>query len=317
MHSEYSVALPMAVDQALKAHLIRANGQEDLVFALWTPSDGALRRTALIHTPLFPRSGEREVHGNASFHPEYFERVCRGALREDSGIALLHSHPFRGWQAMSADDVRAEEKLAGAVAALTGLQLVGVTVGSDGTWSARVWEHASGRTYERSWCVSVRTVGEQLGVDFADIVLPPPAVRELSRRTVTVWGESAHARLARLRIGIVGLGSVGSLVAEALARMGFERFVLMDFDRVKPHNLDRLVIATEADVGRLKVDVADQRIRAVATAARVDVRPVPWSIVEEQGYYAALDCDVLFSCVDRPRPVDHRPLRLRAPDPSN
>jgi len=90
--------------------------------------------------------------------------------------------------------------------------------------------------------------------------------------------------------------------------MGLAHLILIDFDRVKPHNLDRLVIATEADIGRLKVDVAYERIRAVTTAARVDVRPVPFSVVEEEGYRAALDCDVLFSCVDRPRPrsvLDH------------
>lgn len=308
MHSEYSTALSAAVDDELKAHLIREDRQEDLAFALWTPSDGALRRTALVHTALLPRSGERDVHGNVSFHPEYFERVCREALREGCGIAFLHSHPFPGWQGMSADDVRAEEKMAGAAAALTGLPLLGMTVGSDGTWSARVWEYTGGRAYERRWCVSVRVVGEQFRVHFANHLLSPPAFREMFRRTVSVWGEDAHARLARLRIGIVGLGSVGSLVAEALARMGFQRFVLIDFDRVETHNLDRLVIATDADVGRLKVEVADERIRNVATAASVDVRPVPFSLVEEQGYRAALDSDVLFACVDRPRPrsvIDH------------
>lgn len=308
MHSEYSAALPASVDQALKAHLVRADGQEDLAFALWTPSDAALRRTALVHTLLLPRRGERDVHGNVSFHPEYFERACREAMRGQSGIAFLHSHPFPGWQGMSSDDVRAEEKMAGATAALTGLPLVGMTVGSDGTWSARVWEHVSGRTYERRWCASVRAVGEQLRVDFANHILPPPLPREMFSRTVNVWGEEAHRRLARLRVGIVGLGSVGSFVAEALARMGLGRFVLIDFDRVESHNLDRLVTATRTDVGRLKVDVAAERIRAVATATHVDVRPVPFSIVEEQGYRAALDCDVLFSCVDRPRPrsvIDH------------
>ena len=91
-------------------------------------------------------------------------------------------------------------------------------------------------------------------------------------------------------------------MAEALARMGLGNLVLIDFDRVEPHNLDRLVTATQGDIGRLKVDVAAARIRAVATAQVVDLREVPFSVVERDGYDAALNCDVLFSCVDRPRP---------------
>jgi molybdopterin/thiamine biosynthesis adenylyltransferase len=99
----------------------------------------------------------------------------------------------------------------------------------------------------------------------------------------------------------VGLGSVGSIVAECLARSGFERFVLIDFDEVEAHNLDRLAGATPDDIGRLKVEVAESHIERCHTASEIDVRVVPYSLAEEPGYRAALDCDVLFSCVDRPR----------------
>jgi molybdopterin/thiamine biosynthesis adenylyltransferase len=117
-----------------------------------------------------------------------------------------------------------------------------------------------------------------------------------------VWGAEGHAVLARLRIGIVGLGSVGMAVAENLARTGVERFSLIEFDEVQLHNLDRLQGANcTTDVGRPKIDVAKELIERSATARDVEVRRVPFSVVEPQGYDAALDCDVIFSCVDRPR----------------
>ena len=269
---------------------------------------GDRRESALLHTSSLPRDGERHLHGNVSFEPRYFERVCREAMARRCGIAFMHSHPFPGWQGMSDDDIRAEKKMAGAAAALTGLPLVGLTIGSDGTWSARTWKLGPDRSYERHWCQAVRIVGDGLRVDFADFLLPPPLLREEFRRTVSVWGTHAHGKLARLRVGIVGLGSVGALVAESLARMGLRCFVLIDFDRVEHHNLDRLVIATSEDFGRLKVEVAAERIKQIATAADVDITAVPCSVVEPDGYRAALDCDVLFSCVDRPRPrhiLDH------------
>jgi molybdopterin/thiamine biosynthesis adenylyltransferase len=301
MPREYSVALSEQVNAALQAHLIRADEQEDLTFALWSPSAGAERVTALIHTVVLPEEHDRDIHGNVSFNQQYFERVCRLALTERLGIAFLHSHPFPGWQGMSEDDVAAELRIAGSVGGLTGLPLVGLTIGSDGAWSARFWEHEGARSYTRQWCTIVRVVGDRLRVIYADEVLPRPAFRNLFRRTVTVWGPEAHGDLARLRVGIIGLGSVGGIVAEAVARMGLTRFVLIDFDRVEPHNLDRLITATEGDIGRLKVDVARDRIHAIATAEAVDVRAVSASVVEDAGYRAALDCDVIFCCVDRPR----------------
>jgi len=299
---ERSLAMTDSVNLALRDHLLKGDGEEDLRFALWSPSRGDLRFTSLIHTPILPRLADRQRHGNASFNPQYFERVCAlAAAQPGCGIAFMHSHLGPGWQGMSDDDVRAELKIAGAVTGITDLPLVGLTVGTDATWSARMWPYVGAKKYEREWCASVRSVGTHLRVDFMDAMLPRPAFRELFRRTITVWGEKHHAGLARLRIGIVGLGSVGSLVAETLARMGLGSFVFIDFDEVQAHNLDRLLGATERDIGVLKVAVAERQVRRSATAARVEVRAVPYSVAEETGYRAALDCDVLFSCVDRPR----------------
>lgn len=300
---ERSVAMPESVDAALQNHLIKSDREEDVVFGLWSPSIGANRLTALIHTPVFPLDGDRQRHGNASFNVQYFERVCEmTAAEQGCGIAFMHSHVGPGWQGMSEDDIRAELKIAGAAEGLTDLPLVGLTVGTDGTWSARMWPYVGNKKYEREWCSSVRSVGGQLRANFADSVSPRPALREMFKRTVTVWGEDNHASLARLRFGIVGLGSVGSIVAETLARMGMQCFVLIDFDEVQTHNLDRLLGAVESDIGKPKIEVAERQIRQSATAERVEVRSVPYSLAEEAGYRAALDCDLIFSCVDRPRP---------------
>ncbi|MES3034913.1 MAG: ThiF family adenylyltransferase [Gemmatimonadota bacterium] len=295
-----SVAMSADLHQALCEHLLRVAGDEDLTFALWRPSHGATRSTYMLHAVLWPDVGDRQVHGNVSFNLQYVERVLAEAQAQACGVALLHSHIGPGWQSMSTDDVMAERRIAGSAELLTDLPLVGLTLGTDGTWSARVWEH-DGTRYEPDWCESVRVVGRRLLVSWTDWLVQPPAAREVFRRTRRVWGDVAHGSLARLRIGIAGLGSVGMAVAEGLARAGHERFVLLDFDEAQDHNMDRLQGAhTTDDVGRLKVELADALIRRSATAASVDIRMVPSSVVEEVGYLAALDCDVLMCCVDRP-----------------
>ena len=57
----------------------------------------------------------------------------------------------------------------------------------------------------------------------------------------------------KARIHIVGCGSVGSTVAENLARCGVTKITLYDFDKVEPHNIANQMF-DQNDVGRLKVD---------------------------------------------------------------
>jgi molybdopterin/thiamine biosynthesis adenylyltransferase len=302
MNRRSSVALTAELHAELTTHLVRADGQEDLCFAIWFPSEGARRTSALLHHAVLPVAGERRVHGNASFLPAYFERALDEAMAAGGGLAFLHSHGGPGWQGMSDDDVRAEESHAAATFGATGLPLVGLTLGTDGAWSARTWVRTGPRRYARSWCESVRVVGEQLRVTYHDGLRPAPRPREELRRTISAWGPEAQAHLARLRVGIVGGGSVGSIVAEALARTGIEHVILVDFDSVERVNLDRLLHATIADVGRAKVRVLGDGLRRGATAERFAVDEVEFGVGEETGFRAALDCDILFSCVDRPWP---------------
>ena len=120
--------------------------------------------------------------------------------------------------------------------------------------------------------------------------------------TLSVWGQPAQAQLVRARVGIIGLGSVGSLVAEALSRVGLQNLTYIDFDTVELRNLDRTIEATAADIGRLKVEVAARGTRRSSTAERLELRVAPHNVLKPKGLSSALDCDVLVCCVDRPWP---------------
>lgn len=299
----FSVALTEDLNQHLLAHLVRQDRQEDLCFALWNPSRGIERTSALIYRLVTPNIGDRNVHGNASFNPQYLERVIGEALVQECGIAFLHSHPASGWQDMSHDDISAERLLAPTVTGATGLPLVGLTLGAnDGIWSARVWQKTTPGKYQRQWCESVRVVGTGLTPHHCDRVCPKPIQLPTQSRTISAWGDIAQSNLARIKVGIVGLGSVGSIVAEALARIGLNNLVLIDFDTFKEHNLDRTLNAYHEDThsNQSKVSIAARGIQRSATAVPFSVKSYEYSVCEEAGYRRALECDVLFSCVDRP-----------------
>lgn len=296
-----SVSIIGELNENLSTFLQRPDGQEDICFGLYAPSTGATRSSAILQDVLWPESGDRNVHGNASFNPQYLTRTLFEASKRGVGLALIHSHPMgRGWQGMSPDDVRAESGIAVSAFGATSMPLLGMTQAGDLTWSARFWRRTGYRQYAREDCSHVRFAGRRFGVHFNDEIVPPPPVTSQQIRTVSAWGDDKQADLARLRIGVVGAGSVGGIVAESLARTGTGKLTTIDFDHVEDHNLDRLTYASGGDIGKLKVSCLAEYLNSVATSRNFDVLPIPKSIAEDEAIRAALDCDVLFSCVDRP-----------------
>ena len=80
----YEVVFTSEADSTSNEHLLqhyrRNKLQEDLCFALWRPSTGRLRRVALIDEIILPKNGERSLHGNASFEPDYLARVGKNRV---------------------------------------------------------------------------------------------------------------------------------------------------------------------------------------------------------------------------------------------
>lgn len=299
-----SVALTNALDGQLCEHFDKGPEQEDLTFAFWRPSEGTERATAILYNLALPTASERVLAGNVAFTSDYLLRVLN-AVPVGSGIALIHSHIGPGWQGMSDDDIVAErDRLAEVVESRTGLPLVGLTWGTDGAWSARFWHCDVARAYRLHWASSVRVVGRHLRTTFHPTLMPPVPSTEFQTATVSVWGDEDQAAIARLRIGIVGLGSVGSIVAETLSRIGVSKMTLIDHDRIEPRNIDRTLGTFRRDARRKvpKVKVAERLINSSHTAASMDLRIIQNTLLSEEGLAAALDCDVLFSCVDRPFP---------------
>jgi tRNA threonylcarbamoyladenosine dehydratase len=79
-------------------------------------------------------------------------------------------------------------------------------------------------------------------------------------RTELLIGKEAFAKLSNSHVMVIGLGAVGSYAVEALARGGVGRLSIVDFDTIKYSNFNRQLLAVEANLGRLKVDAARERI---------------------------------------------------------
>ncbi|MFJ9604702.1 ThiF family adenylyltransferase [Streptomyces althioticus] len=306
MIGRFSVAMTSEVAQHLTGHLRRADGQEDCAFVLWRPSTGASRTTALLTEVVLPREDERIVHGTVDFTSAYFLRAAALAAEHGCGLGFIHAHPKgRKWQRLNAVDHEAEASFAAQTQVITGRPLVGLTfAGADAGFGARIWQQPAARRYAPTEAESVRVAGDRLTVTFNNRLLPAPPATNRQLRTISAWGQTAQDDLARLHVGVVGCGSVGMLVVEALARTGIQRLSLFDFDTVEELNLDRLLHANVRDVRlhRAKAHLAARSARRAATATNFRAAPYELSVVEPAGFAAAADCDVIFSCVDRPWP---------------
>lgn len=69
-------------------------------------------------------------------------------------------------------------------------------------------------------------------------------------------------RLKQLRVGLIGMGGIGSNVAMALAELGVGTVHAVDFDKIELSNLNRQVLYSTPEVGELKTTAATRRLAA-------------------------------------------------------
>lgn len=92
-------------------------------------------------------------------------------------------------------------------------------------------------------------------------------------RTVMLLGEQRMEKLKNAAVAVFGLGGVGSFAAEALARCGVGRFLLVDGDRVCPSNINRQLVAAHSTIGCLKAEVMRRRIIDINPNAVLEIFP--------------------------------------------
>jgi len=75
-----------------------------------------------------------------------------------------------------------------------------------------------------------------------------------------LYGVDAYSAIRNAHICVVGIGGVGSWVAEALARSGVGKITLIDMDDVAETNLNRQLVALGSTINEPKVEVMARRI---------------------------------------------------------
>jgi hypothetical protein len=124
-------------------------------------------------------------------------------------------------------------------------------------------------------------------------------------RNERFFGSEGQTAIGNVTVVIVGLGGLGSHVAQQLAYLGVQNYRLVDHDVVTESGLNRLIGARpqDAQARRLKVLVAKRQIRRIQPDASVQV--FPNVVDDERSVTAFLGSDIAIGS------VDNEPARLR------
>ncbi len=90
-------------------------------------------------------------------------------------------------------------------------------------------------------------------------------------RTESLLGSQGLEKLKNSKVAIFGIGGVGSFTAEALARSGVYKLVLIDNDHICLTNINRQIHALSSTVGKSKVEVMKARILDINPQAEVTI----------------------------------------------
>ena len=215
-----------------------------------------------------------------------FNRVAAQAAPRGRVPLHLHSHP-PGAADFSAEDDRHEAALHQWLCAQGQPLLLSLVQAADHPPRARLW--TAGALQPATVRVGLEPLAPEISAD-------APA---LDRQRA--FGPGLRQAAADLWIGVIGLGGLGILAVEQLARAGFRRFVLMDPDQVDPSNLNRLPLAS-GDLNRPKVQAAKTLIRraaqAIGVTAEVQALPQDLYLADASARAALRQCDLLLALTD-------------------
>ena len=306
--NSWRLTIPAGLYGALHRHLFPGDGDEHgaVILAGTCESDRGLRLVAReLH---LAKDGVDYVPGKRGYRMLKAEFIQSRILRaRDARLAYLaiHNHGGTDSVAFSSDDMASHERGYPALLDIARGMPVGALVFARSAVAGDLWLPGS----VRAPLSHATVVGARRQLLFP---VPPSAAVAVGMydRQSRLFGDAGQAQLRRTRVGIVGLGGAGSILAELLGRLGVGEFVLADPDRAEVTNLPRLVAARRRDAvvpswvprpiaDRLrqpKVRIAARNIRRANAGARIEV--ITRDFLDAAVAARFTDCDFLFLAAD-------------------
>ena len=295
--SQCSVTLPDGHLEQLRERVLPRHGREGAAYVLfrracatdaWTGAP-AIRYLSRDIVPLASQDILSSSEDHVTTSNEAYVRLLQRAQQTDCVPGFVHGHPG-GFDRFSERDDINESSLVRLTQNRNGpdTRLVSLVFAGDNLVFGRVWKNP-GVCEDID---SIIAVGERIRLH-ARI---EDSDRTVFHRQELAFGPALTQTLAHLRVGVIGCGATGSATAMLLSRLGVRKLLLVDNDTVEASNLNRLLAASTADIGRPKVDVTREMVHNTGLGAEVQTH-MGW--VGDTSLRDRLkSCDVIFGCTD-------------------
>lgn len=299
--TRYELRISRPHYHALMEHLFPSgNVMEQGAYLMAGRIDLPERIIFLVRDVVLATSGllSHQSSGGLEFAPEFVSLVLKRARRERWSTFDVHTHPFsdKGVCFSGIDDHWQPQLIQRASARVPGLEHGGLVFGRE-AFQGRLLS-PSGNLHPIASITIVEPGLPRITGTGASETDGKDALDQVHHRQILALGEEGQRKLQRLKVGVVGVGGIGSHVVQQMAHLGVRGFVLVDNDRLEETNLSRVVGSYRSDLRELpaKVSVMEKMISLIAPGASVQAIASP---VESQEALEALkDVDVIVCGTD-------------------
>lgn len=249
-----------------------------------------------VEPAMFGRDYVEGEYGYRALDPTFIHRQIIQCRDQRLAYLAVHNHGSDRRVSFSRTDLQSHERGYPALCDIGKGVPVGALVFGRRSVAADIWLPNG----ERRILGTYRVIGQTIKRFYSE----PQSVGDASPshdRQIRMFGAAGQAVLGMSKVAVVGLGGVGSLVAEYLARLGVGHLVLIDPDSIEDTNLSRVVGATAADakIKLPKTQIAIRHAREMATNTRIDA--ISEDVVKESVAETLRDCDFIFLAADSMR----------------
>ena len=311
---DYELVIPENLWMALQAHLFPGDGDEHGAVILAGMAISGGRARLLARELYLAEDGIDYLPGQRGYR-----MLSAGFVRDKALIArderlsylAIHNHGGRNSVSFSTDDLRSHERGYPALQDLTRGQLVGGIVFAENAVAGDLWLKDG-----RIPLMSARIIGKNIVRQFPSPPERNGKVDPSFDRQARIFGDRGQASLGQQRVGIIGLGGIGSLVSEYMARVGVGELILVDPDKLDPTNVPRVVGSSRWDalsilrgpgvpgwlrtwasrLSRWKVSLAKRHAHEANPSTKV--LALPRNVVDSDVAQVLATCDFIFLSAD-------------------
>jgi hypothetical protein len=304
----WRLVLPETMKAELFGHLFPGDNDEHgaIILAGVCQTDRGLKLVAReLHLAIDGKDYVPGRHGYRMLKGEFIQSRILRARDLKLAYLAIHNHGGTTSVGFSSDDFASHERGYPSLVDISRGMPVGALVFAKSAVAGDLWFEGKLRAPLKEAIV----LGPRRALLHSSPLKSTQVKRAEYDRQSRLFGDTGQEILRSQRVGIVGLGGAGSILAELLGRLGVGEFVLADPDRADVTNLPRLIAARKIDAiidwlpktfsqkfARYKVEMAARNIRRANPSAKIVA--LNSNFLEPQVAQRFLDCDYLFLAAD-------------------